>query len=98
MGEGHVVRRVAVAPEPVLAGARYDYADSFECETDEPDDRAAIEWVQAALAAASPRTLGLVRFVHSRVLRFDVDGGHLGLLGFQVVTSTPDLLQFQTDA
>src|SRR5438874_3668064 len=92
------VSRCAVAPEPLVDGARHDYADTFEVRLDQPDTHTAEQWVRAALEQASPAVRSLIQFVHRRVAGFhlgpDSDAEHI--LGWRIVASQPDALHIET--
>ena len=90
------VRRVPVAPEPLLAGATPDYADAFELRLARPDAHTAGQWVQAALAEAPSAVTALIRFVHARVLRFELSPQDDSILGWHTVSSTPEALHLRT--
>src|SRR4051812_42435572 len=90
-----VVRRLPVAAEPLLERTDFDYADAFELRLDRPDEHSAEQWVRAGLERPALRRLILL--VHRRVLRFELgprDADHI--LGWRIVTSTPDVLQLET--
>lgn len=92
----YAVARVPVAPEPLVEGA-YDYADSFELRLDRPDSHAAEEWVRAGLEDSPLWVRAVIDVVHGRIARFErgpADREHI--LGWRIVTSTPDLLHLQT--
>src|SRR4051794_37960059 len=92
MADGYRVGRVAVAPEPMVPES-YDYADSFELRLEQPDAHTAEEWVRAGLEQ-SEATLALIRFVHARVLRFELYAD--GILGWQLVSSTAEAVHLRT--
>ena len=83
------VRRVAVAPEPLVDGG-FDYADSFEVRLARPDTHPAEQWARACVAQAAPAVRGLIRFVHGRVAGFALDDDPDAVLGWQTVSSSPD--------
>src|SRR3954469_20743403 len=97
-GKPFRVAQCPVAPEPLLDGTSYDYADSFEVQLDRPDAHTAEQWVRTALEQAPPAVRRIVQFVHARVARFelgpDSDGDHV--LGWRIVTSAPDVLHIET--
>src|SRR6476659_10207771 len=94
MADCYRVERVDVAPEPMVA-ATYDYADSFEIRLAQPDAHTAEEWVSAGLSQSGPAVRGLIRFVHARIARFELRDD--GILGWDVVTSTADVLHLRTE-
>jgi hypothetical protein len=94
---GYRVARIAVAPEPLLNGEQYDYADSFEVRLDHPDAHTAEEWARTCLEKSAPAVRGLVRFVHGRVARFALSSDPDSVLGWQTVSSTPEALHLRTE-
>lgn len=96
MSEPYVVRECAVADEPLIGGAPYDYADSFELMLDAPDDHLASEWMQAVLGEASPAVMALVAFVHRRIAGFRGrrDDG-VGMPGWQVAAMQDDVVMLE---
>jgi hypothetical protein len=89
-----VVSRRAVREEPLLEGARHDYADTFVARLAEPDTRTAEEWARAGLEAAPGPVRRLILIAHRRVLRFrPATGSPAGtVLGWAVVVSEPDVV------
>jgi hypothetical protein len=91
------VDQIAVAPEPLLDSSVHDEADSFEVRLDQPDIHSAEEWVRTALEDAPAGLRLLIRRVHRDVIRFRLgpqsDADHI--LGWQIVTSSPDVLQLE---
>ena len=90
------VRRIAVAPEPLVPGA-WSYADSFELRLADPDDHTAEQWVRAALGQAGPGVRRVIRFAHGRVARFGLSTEPGSILGWQTVSSTADALHLRTE-
>src|SRR4051794_25957083 len=93
------VRKVPVAPEPLLGNRSPDYADSFEVRLDQPDGHSAEEWVRVSLQEV-PAILGtLVTHVHRDLLRFRLgpfsDPDHI--IGWRIVRSSQDVLHMETD-
>ncbi len=86
-------RRVPVAE----AEAHADYSDAFEVELSEPDVRTAEEWVRSGLEEAPPAMRLTIRVVHRFVLGLRLAAratpGHV--LGWQIVTSEPDVVQLE---
>lgn len=93
------IDQVAVAAEPLLGGRAYDEADSFEVSLDRPNGHTAEEWVRTALDDAPAGLRLFIRRVHRDLIRFRLgpqsDANHV--LGWQIVTSTPDLLHLEAD-
>jgi hypothetical protein len=93
------IHQIAVAPEPLLGDSAYDEADSFEVRLDHSDTHTAEEWVRTALEEAPPALRLLIRRVHRDVIRFRLgpqsDAAHV--LGWQIVTSSPEVLQLEAD-
>lgn len=89
-----VVSRRPVAEEPLLGGARFDYADTFAVRLPTPDARSAEAWARAGLEGAPRAVRGLVLLAHRRVLRFEPVGGPRSgtVLGWRVVLSEPDVV------
>jgi hypothetical protein len=91
------IHQIAVAPEPLLGDSEYDEADSFEIRLDESDTHSAEEWVRTSLEDAPAALRLLIRRVHRDVIRFRLgpqsDAQHV--LGWQIVTSSPDVLQLE---
>lgn len=86
--------------EPLLGGARYDYADAFQIRAAEPDARSAEEFARAALKNAPP----LVRWTVVVVQRYLL-GLRLGpwsspnrLLGWRIVTSERDVVHIEAES
>lgn len=90
------VRRVPAMPDRLFGGAAYDYADSFQVELAKPDEHTAEEWARACLEQAAPIVRGVVRFVHARVARFELSTEPGNVLGWQIVSTAPDVLHLQT--
>ena len=94
------VRRRDAAPDPLLDGARWDYADAFEATLSSPDDHTPADWMRAAIGSGNPAA-GLVPAVHRHVLRFRLDAteaaGLSGLRGWRVLTATDDVIQLEAD-
>jgi hypothetical protein len=90
------VRRVPVAPEPLLDATDFQYADSFELRFGSPDQHSAEQWVRTGLE--QPMLRRLILLVHRRVLRFELgprDDEHI--LGWRIVTSQHDVVQLEAD-
>jgi hypothetical protein len=75
----------------------YDYADAFEIELAEGDQRTPEQLFRAALEGAPP--VPLIPIVHKHVLRF-----HLGpltspdhMFGWRIVTSEPDVIRLEAE-
>ena len=94
MADAYRVGRVAVAAEP-LVPPDHDYADAFELRLDQPDTHTAEEWVRAGLDGSGSAVRATIRFVHARVARFALRED--GILGWEVVASTPDVLHLRTE-
>jgi hypothetical protein len=98
-------RRVPVSLEseqasPALRDLNgYDYADAFELDHSASDVRSAEDWVRAGLEDAPAIVRWIIRFVHTRVLHFEL--GPVGdpecILGWSVVHNDPDALRLETD-
>ena len=92
------VSRCQVTPEPLLDGARPDYADSFEIRLRDPDSHPAEQWARVSLEQAAPVVRRIIQFVHAHVARFQLgppaDPDYV--LGWQIVTSVPDVLHIET--
>ena len=95
MAEGYRTRRVAVGPEP-LVGA-HDYADGFELLLDRPDGHTAEEWVRQGLEGSPAPVRQLIRFVHGRLIRFDLHAGADTVLGWQIAHSDPDVIHLHAE-
>lgn len=96
MADRYRVRRVAVAPEPLVDRAGLDYADAFELRLDAPDDHSAEQWMRAALEQSHPAVRRLIRLVHGRIARFSLSTDPDSLLGWRTLSSTPDALHVMT--
>jgi hypothetical protein len=92
----YTVGRIEVAPEP-LVDAGYDYADSFQARLARPDAHTAEQWARTCLEEAAPAVRRLVRFVHGRVARFELSADPSSVLGWQVLSSTPEALHLRTE-
>ena len=88
------VGRIPPAAEPAATGEP-DYSDAYEVRLAQPDGHTAEEWVRAALDH-SPRVQQLIRFVHARVLRFEVSTEPGSLLGWRTLSSTPESFHITT--
>ena len=91
-GQPYRVRPVPVAPDPLIGGAAYDYADAFELRLDRPDAHTAEQWFRAGLAQGGPVLRGIVRFAHGRVLRLALSSDAASILGWRTLSSTADAL------
>ena len=89
MPETYSVSRVPVLPEAWVEPG-HDYADCFELRLAQPDDHTAEEWLRTALAQSAPWVVGIIRFVHGRVARFELSTQPQSILGWETVTSVPD--------
>ena len=90
------VSRVPVAPEPLLGGARYDYADAFEVRLDRPDTHPAEVWLRTGLEESPAAVRRLILLVHRHVARFDLgpaDADHV--LGWHIAQSSQDVCHLQ---
>lgn len=94
--QGHTTRRIPVPPEPLLAGERPDYADTFELTLEQPDGHSAEQWMRAALEQTAPGIRRLIRFVHARVIRFSSSTEPGSLLGWRTLLSSRDVLHIVT--
>jgi hypothetical protein len=85
----------AVPVDERLVDAEHDYADAFEVRVDEPDDRSAEEWVRAGLEQAPPALRRVIFVAHRRILRLRLGPRWAPdhMLGWTVVTSTPEAVQ-----
>jgi hypothetical protein len=96
-GAPHARRSGIVAPEPLIGGARYDYADSFEIQLPESDTRSPEQLFRTSVKQASSALRWAVPIVHRRILLFRL--GPLSspdhLLGWHIVTSEPELMQLE---
>jgi hypothetical protein len=92
---GHRTRRIAVPTEPRVG--EHDYADAFELVLDGPDPHTAEEWVRQGLEGSPAPVRGLIRFVHARLIRFELRDGPGTVLGWQVVLSEPDLFHLHAE-
>lgn len=90
------VSRVEVSAEPLLDGADYDYADAFEVRTDRADAHTAEQWARACLDQSPRVVTALIRLVHGRVAKFQLDPDPTSILGWRTLASTPDVLHLQT--
>ena len=91
-------RRVPVAAEePLIGGARYDYADAFEIRVREPDARSAEQFARCALEQAPWPVRWTVWIAQRHLLRLRLaprsSPDHL--FGWTIVTSKPDLIQLE---
>lgn len=95
-GSFHVNRR-PVAPEPLLEGVAYDYADAFEVQLGDPDSHPAEVWIRTALEQSPTAIRELIVFVHQHVLRFQLgprqDADHI--LGWRIVSADPAALHIE---
>ncbi len=91
------VAQVPVAPEPLVGGRTYDYADAFELRLAQPDSHTAEEWVRTALEQAAPAVRRLVRLVHARVAGFTLSAEPGSVLGWRTLSSTPEALHVATE-
>jgi hypothetical protein len=91
------VREVEVASEPLLGGAHYDYADSFEVVLHDPDAHSAEQWVRTALDQSPGSLATLIRLVHRHVIGFRLGPAFTDehIIGWQVVHSSQDIMQMQ---
>ena len=89
-------KRVAVAAEPLLGDAAYDYADAFEVRLDQPDTHTAEQWVRTALEESPAVVVGLVRFVHARIAGFQPSSAPGNVLGWQVASTSADTFHIRT--
>jgi hypothetical protein len=96
-GDDLSVTRCPVAAEPLLSGARYDYADAFAVQLDHDNDDAAETWLRRTLEASPPAMGRLIWFVHSKVLRFQLGpvSDNVHVLGWRIVVSEPDVVQIE---
>jgi hypothetical protein len=88
-------RRVPVpADEPLIFGARYDYADAFEMRVNEPDERSAEELVRFSLSHASRWVRWIIRIAHKYVVRFRLgpESSPLHVLGWSILSSQPNVI------
>ena len=92
----YTVARVAVAPEPEIGGAAYDYADCFELRLQHADGHSAEAWMRAALEQAAPAVRRLIRLVHGRVAKFALSAEPDSILGWRTVSSTHDAFHIAT--
>ena len=95
----HRARRTSPAGEPLGAGLRYDYADAFEVELGQGDDRTAEQVVRSGLGHA-PRAMGKVFLLaHQYVLRFRLGpvSSPKHVVGWQIVTNEPDVLVLRAE-
>jgi hypothetical protein len=70
MGMAVTVNRVDVSPPAGQELGTYDYADSFEVHTAQPDSRPAAAWLHAGLEGSPPALRWLIVIVHRHALRF----------------------------
>lgn len=89
------VTRVAVATEPLVASS-YDYADAFVVQLEGTDDHAAEVWVRTGLEGSGAVVRSLIRFVHGRILRFELRDGTETVLGWRIVHSVDDVVHLRT--
>jgi hypothetical protein len=85
------------AGEALVGSGRYDYADAFEIRLGEPDARSAEEFVRCALEQAPWPVRWTVSIVHRYVLRLRLGprSSPDHVLGWKIVTSTPDVTQLE---
>lgn len=90
------VRECRVAPEPLVAGPAYDYADSFELLLAQPDHHLAPEWMRVVIGEASPAVMSLVAFVHTRIAGFrGTSGRGVGMPGWTVARQDDDVVMLE---
>ena len=95
---GSRIRQVDPLAEPVLGGARWDYADTFEVVLDHRDDHAADQWLRTALDHAGEPVRRLIRLVHRAVVRFDLDRNDPDtFLGWHQLVSEHDVAAVEAD-
>jgi hypothetical protein len=88
---------VVVQRRPIVAGERFDYADTFEVAVGLPDARSAQEVVQAGLEGA-PRWLRMVVLIaHRHVLRFELASGGTPnhVMGWEVLSAEHDVMRLR---
>ena len=95
MADAYRTRRVDVPPEPLVG--EYDYADAFQLVLDRPDAHTAEKWVRQGLEGSPAPVRGLIRFVHARVIRFELQDGPGTVLGWRVLQSEPDVFHLRTE-
>jgi hypothetical protein len=87
-------RRVAVRES---LDRRADYADAFELETSQPDDRPVEAWMRAGLEQAPAAVRRLILLVHRHVLRLELGPvtapDHV--LGWRIATRADDVVRLE---
>lgn len=92
------ISRCDPGAEPRLGIAGWDYADSFEVRLDSPDDHPADVWLRSAVAQAGAPVRRLIRLVHRRVVRFDLDATDRdGFLGWHQLVSEHEVAAVEAD-
>jgi hypothetical protein len=86
-------RRRSVDTEPLIAQVGgYDYADSFEIDLREPDERAPEQWMRAAIGGAHIAVKTTVGVAWRYLLRFELDSrAPRQLFGMPILESTRDV-------
>ena len=95
MADAYRTRRVDLPAEPLVG--EHDYADAFELLLDRPDAHTAEEWVRQGLEGSPAPVRSLIRFVHARVIRFELQDGPGTVLGWTVVRSERDVFHLHTE-
>jgi hypothetical protein len=83
--------------EPLLDGARADYADAFEMNLAAPDSRSAEAWVRCGLEESPPVLRRVIQVAHRQVLRLRLapasSPGHV--LGWTIVRAEHDVVHLE---
>lgn len=92
------IRQVEPTDEPVLQGAKWSYADSFEVVLDQPDDHPAEMWLRTALGQASGPERRLIQLVHRHLVRLRPDPEDPDdFLGWHQVVAEQDVAAVEAD-
>lgn len=94
---GKINGRRVVAPDPLISGDDFDYADAFEVALDEDDPRLPEALVRAGLEQAPPLLRWLIIAAHRGVLRLRLgqSGAQGDVLGWMVTHSYLDVVAVQ---